>query len=221
MTMGSTAFAAQQGMPYQTNPYGGQPTLQGSVFMVPAGSSIPALTTCEINTQSMILGQAVSVSLGQDYYYGNKMVAPAGSTVNGTIVQLKKGSFAGRNGLLQIRFTSIVTPYGQMIPISGLIKTTDGTGVLRGGTAMDTAKDYAKDATIGAAGGAVAGLVMSAVSGGSIGKGTALGTAIGAGAGVGKSVIDKGRDVVIPANSSIAIQIDQPITVNSASSYRY
>lgn len=219
--LGSMAVAAQQ--PYQSaNPYGNsQPTLQGSVFMVPAGAEIPALTTCEINTKNMILGQAVSVSLGQDYYYNNKLVAPAGSIVNGTIVQLKKGSFAGRNGQLQIRFTSIVTPYGQMIPISGQIKTTDGTGVLRGGTAMDTTKDYAKDLAIGAAGGAILGTIMGPISGGEVGKGAALGTAVGAGAGLAKSLIDKGGDVVIPANSSVAIQLDQPMTINAASSYRY
>ncbi len=222
-SLSTPVLAYQQYQPYQTvNPYGNQqPTLQGSVFMVPAGAEIPALTTSEISTKNMILGQAVSLTLGQDYYYNNKLVAPAGSVVNGTVILLKKGSFAGRNGQLQIKFTSIVSPYGQMIPISGQIKTTDGTGILKGGTAMDTTIDYAKDTAIGAAAGAVGGLVMSAVSGGSIGRGAALGTAIGGGAGVAKSVFDKGGDVVIPANSNVAIQLDQPMTINSASAYRY
>lgn len=216
------AMSYQQYQPYQTvNPYGNQQTLQGSGFMVPVGSEIPAVTTGELNTQNMLLGQTVSLMLGQDYYYNNKLVAPAGSVVNGTVIQLRKGSYAGRNALLQIKFTSIVSPYGQMIPISGQIKTTDGTGILKGCTVRDTAVDYAKDAAVGAAAGAVGGLVMSAVSGGSIGKGAALGTAIGGGAGVAKSAFDKGGDIVIPANSSVAIQLDQPMTINAASAYRY
>ena len=62
---------------------------------------------------------------------------------------------------------------------------------------------------------------MGAVSGGSVGKGAALGTAIGGGIGLGKSVIDKGADVVIPANSVISLQLDQPMTINAASAYRY
>lgn len=217
------AFANTQYQTHQVvNPYGNsQTTLQGTVFIVPAGSEFPAVTTSEISSQNMLLGQAVNLVLGQDYYFDNKLVAPAGSVINGTVIHLKKASFAGRNGQLQIKFTSIVSPFGQMVPISGQIKTTDGTGILKGGTALDTTKDYAKDLTIGAAGGAVSGLVMGAVSGGSVGKGAALGTAIGAGVGLGKSVIDKGGDVVIPANSTVAIQIDQPMTVNAASTYKY
>ena len=220
VSVASISFANE---PYQTvNPYpASQTTLQGTVFMVPAGSEFPAVTISEISSKTMLLGQAVSLTLGQDYYYDGKLVAPAGSMVNGTVVQLKKASFAGRNGQLQIKFTSIVSPFGQMIPISGQIKTTDGSGVLKGGTAKDTAIDYTKDIAIGAAGGAVSGLIMGAVSGGSVGKGAAFGTAIGGGIGLGKSVIDKGADVVIPANSVISLQLDQPMTINAASAYRY
>ncbi len=207
---------------YNAYPYSSsQATLKGFVYIVPAGSQFPAVTTIELNSGNLLLGQAVNLNLGQDFYYDNKLVAPAGSVVNGSVVHLKKASFAGRNGQLQVRFTSITTPYGQMIPISGQIKTTDSTGILKGGTAMDTTKDYAKDLTIGAAGGAVGGLVMGAVSDGSVGKGAALGTAIGAGIGLGKSVIDKGKNVVIPANSSISIELTQPVTINSGQTYQY
>lgn len=215
----------QQWQPQQYNtgnPYSNaQATLKGSVFIVPAGSQFPAVTTMEINSSTLLLGQAVNLTLGQDFYFDNKLVAPSGSVINGSVIHLKKASFAGRNGQLQIRFTSITTPFGQMIPISGQIKTTDATGILKGGTAIDTTKDYAKDLTIGAASGAVGGLVMGAVSDGSVGKGAALGTAIGAGLGLGKSVIDKGRDVVIPANSAITIELTQPVTVNSSQTYQY
>jgi len=230
MTMGSAAFAnttpqqwqtqqyqpnAQYQQTYTANPYANaQATLKGTIFIVPAGSQFPAVTTTEINSATTLLGQAVNLTLGQDFYYDNKLVAPAGSVANGTVVYLKKASFAGRNGQMQIRFTSLTTPFGQMIPISGQIKTTDATGILKGGTAKDTTKDYAKDLTIGAAGGAVSGLIMGAVSDGSAGKGAALGTAIGAGLGLGKSFVDKGRDVVIPANSTVAIEITQPLSVN-------
>ena len=206
---------AQYQQTYTANPYANaQATLKGTIFIVPAGSQFPAVTTTEINSATTLLGQAVNLTLGQDFYYDNKLVAPAGSVANGTVVYLKKASFAGRNGQMQIRFTSLTTPFGQMIPISGQIKTTDATGILKGGTAKDTTKDYAKDLTIGAAGGAVSGLIMGAVSDGSAGKGAALGTAIGAGLGLGKSFVDKGRDVVIPANSTVAIEITQPLSVN-------
>ena len=144
------------------------------------------------------------------------MVAPAGSTLQGNVTLAKKGNHAGINGQLQVRFTQIVTPYGNVIPISAMIKTTDGTGILVAGTAKDSAKTYVKDIGVGAGAGALAGLVGGAISGGSVGKGAALGTAIGGGIGVAKSLWSKGDDVEIPANSTVEITIDQPVTVHSA-----
>ena len=124
------------------------------------------------------------------------------------------------NGKLCIRFTQIYTPYGTQIPISAVIKTDDSTGVLIGGTKMDVTKEYAKDLAGGSAAGALSGLVFGALAGGDVGRGAALGTAVGAGGGLIKSVLDKGNDVEIPANSCIDLMLTQPITV-SASSYSY
>lgn len=209
-------LAKQTFTPYQnTAAQTGTSTLKGSVYMVPAGITIPTYNSSEINTASLFLGQSLTLNIGQDYYYNGKLLAPAGSIVNGTVIQLKKASFATRNGLLQVRFTSIVTPEGKMIPISGGIKTDDNSGVLHGGTKKETAVEYAKDVGIGAAGGAILGTVMGPLSGGKVGKGAAYGTAVGAGIGLGKSVIDKGADVVIPANSNVPITIDQPITLSN------
>ena len=117
-------------------------------------------------------------------------------------------------GKLLLRFTKIVTPYGAQIPISAVIKTSDNTGILVGGTKADMAKEYGKDVTVGAGAGALAGVIISPLAGGSIGKGTALATAVGAGGGLVKSIWDKGNDVVIPANSSVQLVLTQPITVN-------
>ena len=166
-----------------------------------------------LSSESLSLGQSVSVPVCNNFYYSNSLVAPSGSSINGTVVQVKKAGRAGINGQLMIKFTNIITPYGQMIPISGHIKTDDGTGLLVGGTKADSAKEYAKDVAVGAGAGAVGGVVMGALSGGKVGKGAAYGTAVGAGVGLAKSLWDKGVDVEIPAGSQIDIVVDQPVTV--------
>lgn len=195
--------------------------LKGTVVVIPSGASIPAMSTMELTSEFLTVGQGVSVSIPTNYYYNNTLVAPAGSSVNGTVVQVKKAGRAGTNGQLLIRFTNILTPFGQMIPISGKIKTDDGTGILKGATKVDTAKDYAKDIAIGSAAGALAGTIMGPLSGGKVGKGAALGTAVGAVGGLGKSLWDKGVDASIPAGSQINIVIDQPATFNPQQSYQY
>ena len=205
----------QQPMQYSSS----QP-LHGNVVMVPAGSSLPAMLTAPISSANASAGQSVSLVLNSDYYYNNKLIAPAGSTVSGTVIEASKAKRGSMNGKLCIRFTQIYTPYGTQIPISAVIKTDDNTGVLIGGTKLDVTKEYAKDMTAGVAAGALSGLVFGALAGGNVGKGAALGTAVGAGGGLVKSAWDKGNDVEIPANATIDLMLTQPITVSS-SSYSY
>ncbi|MFA7659053.1 MAG: hypothetical protein WCY19_06445 [Candidatus Gastranaerophilaceae bacterium] len=200
--------------------YGPQKTLKGRVVTVPAGMQFPAVVSTPISSSFLVMGQPVSVTLGSDFYYNSTLIAPAGSTVSGTATQVTKAKHGSMNGSLRLRFTEITTPYGTRIPISAMIKTDDGTGLLKGGTKADVTKAYAKDMGIGAGAGALTGLVASAIAGGAIGKGTAIMTGVGAGAGLAKSLYDKGEDVTIPSNSTIELCIDQPITVNP-SGYNY
>ena len=191
-------------------------TLKGSVVTVPAGQSVSAIVTTPLNSAVLELGQGVTLALGSDFYYNNKLIAPAGSSVSGSVIEVGKAKHGSINGKLLIRFTQIVTPTGVQIPISAVIKTNDNSGLLVGGTKMDVTKEYAKDVVGGSAVGAVSGVVFGALAGGNVGRGAALGTAVGAGSGLVKSAWDKGNDVVIPANAQIDIVLTQPITVNPA-----
>lgn len=201
---------------YPTQTLNGNQTLKGSVVTVPAGQSMPVVVTTPISSANMTTGQTVTVALGSDFYYNGNLIAPAGSSVTGTALEVSKAKHGSMNGKLLLRFTQIVTPYGVQIPISAVVKTTDNSGVLVGGTKMDVTKEFGKDVAIGAGAGALAGAIISPLAGGSIGKGTALATAVGAGGGVVKSIWDKGNDVVIPANSAVQLVLTQPITVNPA-----
>ena len=195
-------------------------TLQGSVVMVPAGATMNAMLTTPISTETIRTGQVVTVALNKDFYYDNKLIAPAGSTIYGTAIEASSAKRGSINGRLCVRFTQINTPYGTQIPISALIKTGDGTGVLVGGTKMDTTMEYAKDAAIGVAAGALSGVVFGALAGGSVGRAAALGTAVGGGGGLVKSAFDKGHDVTIPANASVDLVFTQPISAG-VSNYHY
>lgn len=215
-TQNTAAPSYQQPTYYAQPKMSGNETLRGSVVTVPAGQSMPAVVTMPLNSANLTLGQTVTVALGSDFYYNNNLIAPAGSSVTGTVLEVSKAKRGSMNGKLMLRFTQIVTPYGIQIPISAIVKTTDNSGMLIGGTKVDVAKDYAKDLTVGAGAGAVSGVVFGALAGGNIGRGAALGTAVGAGGGLIKSVWDKGDDVEIPANSNIELVLTQPITVNPA-----
>lgn len=212
-----------QSQGYNSNQYQGgyynANQLQGNVVMVPANTSFQATTMSSISSETAKVGDSVSMYLSSDFYYGNKLIAAAGSRINGTVLQAKKGGFGNRNGKLQIKFTNIVTPYGQMIPISATIRTDDSTGVLTAGTAKDVAKDYTKDAAIGAALGAALGTAMGALSSGSVGKGAIYGTALGGGMGLASNAVQRGDNVEIPQGATVDIVTDQPVTVSINNPY--
>ena len=195
--------------------------LQGNVVMVPAGTPMKASVTTPLSSAYLQAGQGVTLSLNEDFYYNGKLIAPAGSTISGTVIEAAKAKRGSMNGKLCIRFNTVTTPYGTQFPITAVIRTDDSSGVLVGGTKMDVAKEYAKDVAVGSAAGALSGLVFgSLASGDKLGRGVALGTAVGAGGGIVKSIWDKGNDVEIPAGSSIELLLTQPMTV-SVPSYQF
>jgi len=189
-------------------------TLKGSVVTVPAGQTFKTVVTSPVSSETAVTGQSVTLVLGSDFYFNGGRIAPAGSTVYGSVIEVSKAKHGSLNGKLTLRFTQIITPSGLNIPISAVVKTTDNTGTLVGGTRLDVAKSYTKDMAVGAGAGALAGVVISPLAGGSIGKGTALSTAVGAGGGLVKSIWDKGEDVEIPVNAIVELVLTQPITVN-------
>lgn len=193
-------------------------TLKGSVVTVPAGQSFKAVLMAPISSETAYNGQTITLALNSDFYFNGKRIAPAGSSVTGTVIEVSRAKHGTLNGKLTLRFTQIITPSGQTIPISAVVKTDDNTGTLIGGTKFDIATEYGKDVAIGAGAGAVLGTIAGPLSGGSVGRGAALMTAVGAGGGLVKSIWDKGTDVTIPANAGIELILTQPITVNPASS---
>lgn len=193
-------------------------TLRGRVVTVPAGESMTVVTTSAISSQNAYVGQNFSTALATDFHYNGELIAPAGSTIEGNVIEVSKAKRGSINGKMCIRFNQIVTPYGLQIPISAVIKTNDNSGVLVGGTKLDVAKNYGKNAVIGSAAGALSGVVFGALADGSVGKGAALGTAVGAGGSLVKSIADKGKDVDIPAGAAFDIILTQPITATPTAS---
>lgn len=215
MTNVSLVFAANGYTPQYNQGFNAS-TLKGRVVVVPSGTMIPTISASNISSETLCVGDNVSLSLGSPFYYNGVVLAPAGSMVNGMVVLAKKAGRTGRNGQLKLKFTNIVTPNGQNIPISAKIATEDNTGILVGGTNKDRAKDIAKDAAIGTASGAVLGTAIGAIAGGGsgVGRGAWGGTAIGAGLGLGKALLDKGNAVNLVPGSPVNIVLDQQASVN-------
>jgi hypothetical protein len=164
-------------------------THQSSVITVPAGRTFKSVTTMPLSSAVLTAGQNVTLALSTDFYYNVSLIAPAGSSVTGTVIEVNKAKHGTLNGKLLLRFSQIITPAGAQIPISAVIKTDDNTGVLLG--AQEAAMPSPPANT------------MRTIP-------------VDAGSGLVKSIWEKGNDVEIPANTPLELVLTQPITMNPA-----
>ena len=105
-----------------------------SQITVPAGQTIQAIVTTPINSKNLSLGQTVTMVVGEDFYYNNKLIAPFESVLTGSVINVSKADDKSA-GKLYLRFTQVVTPYGIQVPLAAIVKTSDKTGKMSG-------KDY-------------------------------------------------------------------------------
>ena len=101
-----------------------------SYFYAPAGIVCDAVLSENINSFSTVVGQNVSVILLDDLKYKGKTIASSGSTIFGTVTQNKINGQGSDATKLRIRFTTIRTPYNNVIPVSAVVLTKDKTGYI-------------------------------------------------------------------------------------------
>ena len=105
--IGSNCVYGASNYSYEINNTNNYSTLQGKVTYVPVGTVTSAILSQNLDSKTCSKGMSVYATLNKDFTYNNIQIAPAGSTLNGTVVKCKKAGIGNRNGQIQVRFTSI------------------------------------------------------------------------------------------------------------------
>ncbi|MCW5821863.1 MAG: hypothetical protein KIT34_03620 [Cyanobacteria bacterium TGS_CYA1] len=213
----------------QTGYYPPRPMYQ-TPNMPQAGAGVTLNVTLQtaISTQIARQGDLVQGVINQNINLGNGGFIPAGTMVTGTVTDSIAGRRLSRSGLLSISFNAIRLPSGQSIPITAHLvgdlgkysnKGSGGNDVYRGEGWGAKAGQTLIRGGAGAGLGAALGTGVGAIAGGGHGAGMGAwsGAAIGGGIGVADMLLRKGKDVLIPAGTSIQIQLDAPVGVPGGS----
>jgi hypothetical protein len=189
-----------------------QQSLQGYVVTAPPGTVVSATVGSSVSSEYARVGDRFIATLGAPIVGGSSVILPAGSQVEGQVVMAKPAGRAGKNGELEVRFTSATMPNGQRIPLSARIQTADGTGIIKGGSSVGRLGRAGVTTGLGAGLGAALGTAMGPLSGGGVGRGAIYGTTLGAGMGALGAAIQKGSAAVLDSSKPINIVLDQPLT---------
>jgi hypothetical protein len=166
-------------------------------YVVPSGTSLSVQLPAEISTKTAKVGQRLTGNLTNDIVVDGKVVARAGTPVQGSITEVISGSKTiGGKPTLGITFDSLTFEGGDRPINARITQVADKSD--KGG---DTAK---------IAGGAIAGGVVGHQIDSD--KGKVIGALIGAAAGTAAAK-KTGKEVVLPAGTVVGMTLESPVTV--------
>jgi hypothetical protein len=166
-------------------------------YTVPAGTSLSVQLPAEISTKTARVGDRISANLTNDIVVDGKVVARAGSLVQGSVTQVISGSKTiGGKPTLGLSFDNLTFEGGDRPIDARITQVADKS---------DKARDTAK-----IAGGALAGGVVGHQIDGDNGK--IIGAIIGAAAGTAAAK-KTGKEVILPAGTVVGLTLEAPVTV--------
>jgi pyruvate/2-oxoglutarate dehydrogenase complex dihydrolipoamide acyltransferase (E2) component len=168
-----------------------------------AGSFVDLAVSDSLSSRFTKAGDAFTASVVSDVKDGQgRVVIPAGSTVHGSVTEVKPAPNPRTPGTLTLLLTS-VTVGGTSYPIDARIDSLETVRQGRGVTGGDAAKVGA-----GAAAGAILGRVLGKNT-----KGAIIGGVVGGAVGAGVAAQSKDADIVLPKGAHINASLVSALTV--------
>jgi len=168
---------------------------------VPQGTEVAVTLSTNVGSATSHVGDILSATTTAPIVVGNRVAIPAGSTISGRVTGVNPATkgldISEKGGAISLTFDEVTTPQGFSTPMSASLvrfaKSRGKTAGIIGGSA---------------AGGALLGVIL-----GDSTKDAAIGAIVGGGIGTGIAAGTKGRELVIPAGTELALTLDQPLSI--------
>jgi hypothetical protein len=163
------------------------------VVTIPAGTSLSVNLSEPLSSEHAMPGDKIRATLKNPVIVGDRVVFPAGSTVEGRVSDVKaaKKGFKETGGALSVQFTRITAPDGHSASIgAGFTKVATGSAGKKAGIIGGSA-----------AGGALLGKVLGKDAKGAALLGGAIGTAV-----AGST---KGKEAVIQPDEDLTVSLEK------------
>jgi hypothetical protein len=165
---------------------------------VPSDAVVGLQIERTITSETARVEDRVEARVTRDVRVGDKVAIPAGSIVQGSVMEVDRGGKVKERARLGIRFHTIVLANGNRLDIR-----TDS--VVREGASP------AKESAAKIGGAAIGGAILGAILGG--GKGAVIGGATGAAGGTAATMASDRNPAVLTAGTTVTVRMQQPVTV--------
>jgi len=188
---------------------------RASKVLVPAGTKLPLVLHNSITTRNAKPGDSIYLETLFPIVLDNHIVIPAGSYVQGEILEAKRPGHVKGRGELRVRLNSMILPNGYTVNFNA-VPTNAGTGgnesvedegKIKGDS--DKAGDVGtvvKTTGIGAGIGSIAG--RSA-------KGAGIGAAAGAAVGLATVLFTRGPELELPRGTTLDVVLDRTLYLDA------
>ena len=170
--------------------------------VLPSGTELTVRTAEDIDSSTAVVDQTFSAVVERDVAgESGNVVIPAGSHAVLVVREISSGGVTGSPDMV-LDMQSMTVSGRRYLVSTGDVKKDTGTGI---GTNKRTAQ------TIG--GGAALGTLIGAIAGGA--KGAAIGVLVGAAGGAGVQVLNRGKDVHLPAETLLTFALSAPVSLQA------
>jgi beta-barrel assembly-enhancing protease len=179
----------------------GPGTFDGVRVTVPGGTEVHVTLSALVGSATSRVGDTLSATTTAPVLVGDRVAIPTGSTIHGRVTGVspaKKGlDVSDKGGAVALSFDRVTTPRGFSSPISASLARVAKSG---------------KKTTQIIGGSAAGGALLGKILGGST-KDAAVGAVLGGGIGTGIAAGTKGKELVIPKGTALAITLNEPLTI--------
>lgn len=220
------AAAQQPATPASQNPppaqQAGQPDSNATVakprpakIVVPTGTRLPLVLHNAITTRNAKPGDPIYLETLSPIVQEGRVVIPAGSFVQGEILEAKRpGKVKGR-GELRVRLNTLILPNGYSVNFNA-VPTNAGTG---GNESVEEEGKMKGDSDVTSDVGTVvkttaAGAGIGAIAGRS-GKGAGIGAGAGAAVGLATVLLTRGPELELPRGTTLDVVLDRAVYLDA------
>lgn len=196
-----------------------KPRPSGSLIL-DAGTKLPLVLHNSVSTRNAKPGDPVYLETLFPITRENRIVIPAGSYVQGEVVESKRpGRVKGRGELL-IKLNTLILPNGYTVSFNavpsnagtGGNETTGKEGEIKGDTDRKNDIGTVVGTTVSGAG---IGSGVGAAAG-NVGRGAGIGAGAGAVAGLLAVLLTRGPEVELPRGTTLDVELNRPLYLDSS-----